>query len=283
MGVEFRKAEQGGLRAILNTLPAGRWVLEKLRGETWFSSIWYAFKGKLQRVSDGTWLMYFDSMKFHLATPRLSVIFEVIRDRIYEQVYDLRQDDVVIDVGAHVGIFAVKAARTLGGHGVVIAIEPEPRNCTLLAENIVNNGVDRIVTIVQKAAGSGKGKGKLYLSAFDTGHSFHGVSHYGEVMNDHIDVDVDSLDNIASELGLGRVDFVKIDAEGWALEVLRGMSAILSMPGVKIAIAAYHTLPDGRAEAPQIISFLESKGVEEVVVYDDRYIYAKTSAAGEAE
>lgn len=276
MTVEFRKTDPGLLRATLMRLPAGRWILEKLRGETWSSGVWYALRGKLKRSPDGTFLVDFDDMRFRLASPRLSVIFEVIRDRIYERVYDLEDGDVVIDVGAHVGIFAVRAAQTVGERGTVIAVEPEPANHVLLADNIASNGVDRIVEVVKEAAGSGKGRSRLYLSAFNTGHSFYNVSHYGEVMNDYVDVDVDSLDDIVSKLGVGRVDFVKIDTEGWEVEVLKGMTAILGMPDVKIAVAAYHTLPDGKPEAAEVISFLESRGVKEVIVYDGRYVYART-------
>jgi FkbM family methyltransferase len=41
----------------------------------------------------------------------------------------------IIDVGAHIGIYTLKAAKNVGKRGRVIAIEPENRNLELLVKN----------------------------------------------------------------------------------------------------------------------------------------------------
>jgi len=230
----------------------------------------------MKLLADGTCVVEFSDMKFHLPSPQqLSVILEVLRDRVYEGVFTLRQGYVVVDIGAHVGVFSVMAAKVVGQGGLVVAIEPELTNQSFLQENVMNNGVETTIRIVGGAAGSGKGKGKLYLSGRSTQHSFYNVSNIGEHMDDFVEVDIDSLDNIVAELGIKKLDFVKIDTQGWEVEVLKGMTAILGQPGVKIAIAAYHSLPDGNAEAPRVIQFLQSRGVK-AIQYKDGFVHAET-------
>lgn len=275
MRIKFRTLLPAGLRAFLSRLGVIRWIVEKLTTAGWYFPAWYGVRGRTKLLPDSTWFVEFGDMKFHLPIRERGVVDEVLGSRVYEQVYGLCEGDIVIDVGAHVGIFSIMAAKAIGENGLVIAIEPEPKNQAFLEENIKSNGVDKVVKMIRGAAGDGEGRRHLYLSRFPRCHSFHNASQVGEAMSESIEVTVDSLDNIVPKLGLERVNFVKIDTEGWELEVLNGMRAILDLPEVKMAIAAYHTLPDGRSQASEILSLLQSKGVKEVK-YDGRFIYART-------
>ena len=181
------------------------------------------------------------------------VIFvEVFRERIYEQFSTPKQGDIVIDVGAHVGTFAVKAAELVGDKGLVVAIEPEPRNLVFLERNIESHNLSN-VNIVRKAILDKETTVRLYLRHLSGHHSVLYPS------RNYIEVEADTLDNIVSQLGLDHVDFVKIDAEGVELEILRGAERTLASPGVKLCIAAYHVLPDGQPQLPSIISYLVSR------------------------
>jgi len=61
-----------------------------------------------------------------------SIFHEIYLDEVYDKFYEIRKDDVVIDVGAHVGLFTLKAAKS--GAKVVVAIEPHPFNYQDLAQ-----------------------------------------------------------------------------------------------------------------------------------------------------
>jgi len=177
----------------------------------------------------------------------------IIHCGCYEQFFNISKGDIVVDIGAHVGTFTVEAAKKVGAQGLVVAIEPEPRNLRLLKHNVEHNMLTN-VRIVPKAISNYSGKGKLFLISNDEGHSLNRVS------NIHIEVEVDCLDNIVSYLGLNHVDFVKIDAEGAEYEILRGAQKTLSYPKIKLAIAAYHKLPTKISESSIIESYLRSIG-----------------------
>lgn len=65
------------------------------------------------------------------------------------------------------------------------------------------------------------------------------------------------------------------DVEGAKLDVLKGAEKILCIPNVKLAVAAYHPLPDGSSELQKISSYLKSKGMK-IWTNDKGYVYAKT-------
>lgn len=189
-----------------------------------------------------------------------TIFGEIFCYQVYEQFFEVKKGDKVIDVGANVGIFAIKAAKKTGNKGFVIAIEPEPNNLALLYENV--KGFNNVM-VVPKVAGNSKGKAKLYTANTSADHS---------IMYDHghgyLDVEMDTLDNIILELKLIKVDFIKIDVEGAELEVLKGAEKLFKTHDVKIAIAAYH-YPE---EISEISQFLRLKGMN--VVSQGGYIYA---------
>lgn len=172
---------------------------------------------------------------------------DMIRDVYQHRHYDLleiRPGDVVFDVGAHIGSFALRAAGMVGKDGLVVAVEPEPSNYEILRMNAERMG--NIVPL-RMALSDFKGTGRLFLAEGTVAHSliFRRSASWDEVQ-------VNTMDGLIEELGI-MPDVVKIDAEGAALKIL---SCAESMRCRKIAIAAYH-FP---AEDLQVASRLRSMG-----------------------
>lgn len=89
------------------------------------------------------------------------------RDCIYwENVYlrecRVKDSDVVIDVGAHVGLFTLKVAR-MARRGLIIALEPHPFTFSLLKLNLKMNSIMNVVPL-NLALSDYNGLGKLYVS-----------------------------------------------------------------------------------------------------------------------
>src|SRR5579863_851790 len=53
----------------------------------------------------------------------------------------LRPGDLFVDIGAHIGYYALRAARVVGPTGCVLAFEPDPDNFELLVKNARDNGI----------------------------------------------------------------------------------------------------------------------------------------------
>lgn len=246
-----RKITPRGLR-----IRVGGWLDSKLvRSRLLTSAFYYFLYGIVVRIKpmpDGNCLVASLGTEMIIPGDSVPVFIEIFRDCVYEQFSSPEEGDIVIDVGAHVGIFTVKAAKLVGDSGLVVTIEPEPRNLALLQRNIESHSLTN-VKIVSKAALNEKGTVRLYLQDLSVSHSLSRQS------GDYIEVEADSLDNIISKLELDRVDFVKMDVEGAELETLKGAEKVLASPGIKLSIASYHVLPDGQPQLPGIISYLKSR------------------------
>jgi FkbM family methyltransferase len=140
---------------------------------------------------------------------------------------ELRADDVYADVGAHVGIHALAAARQLArlGGGRVLAFEPAPDSVEKLRVAAECN--DLAVYPVRRALSDRAGyltlySDQRYLSADAGVRSVHG---HGEPV---AVVPVTTFDEWAETRRLGRLDVVKIDVEGHEFSVLNGMRRSLA-------------------------------------------------------
>ena len=142
--------------------------------------------------------------------------------------------NTVVDIGANIGVFTIKAAKAVGDKGKVIAIEPEPNNIEILMKNVKANDLNNIV-IVPKGVWSSKGLLKLFLTDGIGGHSL--LWDEGQF----IQVEVDTLDNILDNLNIGVVHFIKIDIEGAEREALKGMEKTLVNNNITI-VGEYHAV-----------------------------------------
>jgi FkbM family methyltransferase len=127
---------------------------------------------------------------------------------------------VVFDVGANIGLGTCRAARLAAG-GVVHAWEPDPRSFHNLKYNVELNRLHN-VHLHRCAVGDTTGSRAL--------HEVHelnrGMNRFlataGEAGGAGSLVDVTTLDNEVSRLGIDRLDVIKVDVEGFEPLVIEG-------------------------------------------------------------
>lgn len=146
---------------------------------------------------------------------------------------------VLLDVGAHIGYFSLKGAAMVGPKGRVLSFEPNPETLVQLRSNVEASHVESIVTVEPIAATDHDQQLTLYATrGTNTGASSLSKENAG-VFDEHpqgYPVRGRPIDDVVSELGLTRVDAVKIDVEGAEVSVLRGAMKTLTKYHPKIVI-----------------------------------------------
>ena len=140
------------------------------------------------------------------------------------------EGDVVVDVGAHVGKYALIAAKHVGKEGKVVAIEAHPENFKALLSNICLNDFRNIIAL-NAAAFNENGKTLRLFGQWDTSYSLKLWD------AKHTRVETRTTDSILKQYGISNVDWVKIDVEGAETEVLVGMKeTIENSPNLKMLV-----------------------------------------------
>lgn len=142
----------------------------------------------------------------------------------------------MVDVGAHVGMYAVAAALALRGRGRVLAFEPNPEARPQLEANLALNGCDN-VDVVPVAVAAHAGEALLHVPATrDPSFSSLGGGRFSEA--EPVRVPTTTLDEGVMSRGLTPT-FVKIDVEGSELDVLVGAEVTLAhRPVLLIEVSA---------------------------------------------
>lgn len=142
----------------------------------------------------------------------------------------LTKDDVVFDIGTNIGTIANWfATRTHHVHG----FEPHPDNLKMTNEQIQLRKTTNI-TLSQLALGSEPGTLQLHVKSFHGHHSLGDTSATPTV--EKIDVEVDTVDRYCTANGIERIDFLKIDVEGFEEEVLKGATRMLEKQQVRLVL-----------------------------------------------
>ena len=162
----------------------------------------------------------------------------------------LRSGAVAIDIGASLGEWTVPLARAVGEGGQVLACEPAPHAAKALEATLDANGL-RQAAVVRCAVGDRNGRAEFSVPVITSARTDTGTARIGAARPGHeaLSVQLNSLDSLAAERSLDRVDLIKIDVEGHERQVLDGANATLARcrPALVIETATRPRVTAGRS------------------------------------
>jgi len=209
-----------------------------------------------------------------------SKIIYVFRDQCEPEIEVLAKflgpGKTMIDVGASYGIFTLASAHLVGSQGTVLAFEPAQATFRVLERNLAINHSPK-VNAMRMALSDKPGKMRLY---HDADPSRNSLAQAG-ASQDYEEVEVRTLDSVVQDLGLSRIDFIKIDAEGADELVCRGASEILKKYRPPIFFeenrgAVSHLGLERRGTA----AFLASLGYDFHILHDGEIVKSGNITAG---
>ena len=236
-----------------------------------------AFKGKSRLVG---WLtkVLFPQQAFRLRSG-ISMILDPVEWLQYELLVHeeaepltsalmrrlLRPGDAFVDVGCHVGYHSLLARSFVGISGRVVAVDPQPYNAERTMANWALNGFSNLVVYVGALGSQGETVSlvqqpvtdRARLSLLDQGGNQHRA---------RFAVPVYRLDAILGREGLRNVRLLKIDTEGYELQVLGGAGDALS----NIENVILELLPDQIAGAGALIELLKYQHRMQLSTVDGR-------------
>lgn len=149
----------------------------------------------------------------------------------------LQPGSVFYDVGAHIGVLSLVAARLVGARGKVFAFEADPANATRIEEHVRRNGFEQIHILPCAVWSSGA---HLRFERASAQSSLNqGAVATGQVKTANtLDVQAIAIDEFAR--GHAPPDLIKIDVEGAEAAVLRGSEQIFATKKPLLICEVHH-------------------------------------------
>jgi FkbM family methyltransferase len=137
-----------------------------------------------------------------------------------KKVYDKRlrsSDEIIVDVGAHVGLFTLFAAMKCQT-AKIFCFEPDPENFQLLVKNIELNSLDTRAKAFMVGLSGKNGKRVMHVSESENTGNRSIIDSYTK---EHIiEIETISLSEVYKVCGIDHIDFLKMDIENAEAEVL---------------------------------------------------------------
>jgi FkbM family methyltransferase len=172
--------------------------------------------------------------------------------------------DVVLDIGANIGAFALPLAARLTPPGRVIAVEPAPDTAERLRGHVIANGLSDRVEVVQVALSDHDGWAELHVSRPRGGGNVGARTLEGNGASTGAPVRLMPGDELRRQLGVDGFDVVKIDVEGHEGPVLDGLAETFreAPPRVVVAEVVPHLQRRAGSSVTAVVDRLRAFGYE---------------------
>lgn len=195
---------------LVNTAIRKAWPLPSLTTRWRVRGQWYSFRDRASSVT-------------------LKIAYEEVCKGFYTPQVPLRAGDVVLDIGAHVGMFSIPLAREHPGV-TFLAYEPNVENHANLVRNVKANGVPNVVPV-----NAGIWSRDTYLLSVQDAKNTGG-SRTAEAPEGDEEVKGLTLDQIRAEWGLDGIRVLKMDCEGAEYHALRSASDLAGIDNLLLEV-----------------------------------------------
>ena len=179
---------------------------------------------------------------------------EIFRDGVYEPYLANKRDLVILDVGAHVGLFSLYASKYAK---IIYAIEPSNEHFQNLVAMVKFNRLENVKPLKLAIFNEDK-QFQLFHNKNKTMFSLHQSVNDGSSLPEM--VDCVRLDTLFKKLKLKKVDFMKLDVEGSEAEIFGGDGFAKVAKKIDTIVFEYH---QWCGRHPHQVKFsLEQRGFE---------------------
>jgi FkbM family methyltransferase len=189
-------------------------------------------------------------------TSDILVIWEIWKAKVYDDPrFPIQPDDVIVDIGAHIGGFAVRAAKQ-AHRGKVFAYEASSKNFAMLSENCQLNHANNL-HIHNMAISDQRGEMKFFMPG-DNGA-------LGSLMQETKSpmeiVRSTTLADLIFENNIAQIDYLKMDVEGAEYDILLSCSDE-TLSKVQKIVLEYHEFTGHHHSHIDLMERLKSHGFQ---------------------
>jgi FkbM family methyltransferase len=208
---------------LLNTKNTISTLINRIHNNQWHNEWTEKTSGNLTKENFISRELYIDKIKYlfegdvrYLGTqcedydPTLITIFKTF----------CHENACVLDLGANIGITSIALAN-ICKKGKVAAVEPVPITFKMLQSNVKKANLNNI-SLHNFAIGNKKGEIAMQLRTDFLAGAFVADRYQADYQHQTVNVNIECLDDIFDQFGYNRLDFIKMDLEGYELFALEG-------------------------------------------------------------
>lgn len=191
--------------------------------------------------------------------PVYNIIYPVFKrmqdaDEIEFLKRNVKKGDIVLDIGANIGFYSKILSELVGLAGKVYCFEPDKKNYNYFLKN--TKGIANVFGVNKAVADQTKTL-KLYTSKLlNVDHRTYKVDEFEQ----EITIDAVSIDDFVGDKF--KVDFIKMDIQGFEVSAIKGMQKILSNnPSLKLLTELWpYGLRKAGCSCAEMVNLIEQYG-----------------------